>query len=206
MRVTLDSVLRVRGRESSVKRLVERSPVPMTIVDRTRRHVDANATARLALQIPLKQLREMQIDDITPRRSLPVLEEAWERLTATGHDFGDSYEVVSPAGSRLDATYFALANALPGLALIAFAPVAWPEDELLDGSDHPGTDHHASLTARELEVLQLAADGHTAKAIAAELVVSPATVRTHLTNIYAKLRVRDRAAAVARGLRLGVIT
>ena len=61
------------------------------------------------------------------------------------------------------------------------------------------------LTAREREVLQAAADGGTAATIAEILVVSPGTVRTHLRNIYAKLNARDRAAAVAEGLRRGLI-
>jgi PAS domain S-box-containing protein len=61
------------------------------------------------------------------------------------------------------------------------------------------------LTPRELEVLQLAARGHTAPQIAEELVVSRDTVKTHLRHVYAKLEVNDRAAAVAQALRLGLI-
>jgi DNA-binding NarL/FixJ family response regulator len=61
------------------------------------------------------------------------------------------------------------------------------------------------LTPRELEVLQVAAQGLSAKAIGAQLFVSPATVRTHLEHIYAKLGVSDRASAVAKGLREGLI-
>jgi PAS domain S-box-containing protein len=62
-----------------------------------------------------------------------------------------------------------------------------------------------ALTERELQVLQLAARGNTGPRIAAELFVSPATVKTHFENIYSKLGVSDRAAAVASGLRLGLI-
>jgi DNA-binding NarL/FixJ family response regulator len=61
------------------------------------------------------------------------------------------------------------------------------------------------LTARELEVLQLAARGNSGPEIAARLFVSPATVKTHFENIYAKLHVSDRAAAVAYALRMGLI-
>jgi DNA-binding NarL/FixJ family response regulator len=61
------------------------------------------------------------------------------------------------------------------------------------------------LTPRELEVLQLAAEGRNAPMIAEELVVSVATARTHFGNIYDKLDVGDRAAAVAKGMRLGLI-
>ena len=61
------------------------------------------------------------------------------------------------------------------------------------------------LTARELEVLQLAADGLPGRAIAERLVVAPATVKTHFEHIYRKLGVSDRAAAVATALRQGLI-
>ena len=52
------------------------------------------------------------------------------------------------------------------------------------------------LTRRELEVLDLVAEGLMNKEVAAELVVSPATVRKHLENVYAKLGVHTRTAAV----------
>ena len=61
------------------------------------------------------------------------------------------------------------------------------------------------LTARELEILALAADGRTGPQIGRELYVSPATVKTHLKNIYEKLGVTDRAAAVAEGIRRGLL-
>jgi PAS domain S-box-containing protein len=62
-----------------------------------------------------------------------------------------------------------------------------------------------SLTRREIEVLQLAADGHTGREVADRLVVSPSTVKTHFNHIYEKLGVASRPAAVATALRLGLI-
>ncbi len=61
------------------------------------------------------------------------------------------------------------------------------------------------LSARELEVLALTADGASAPEIAAELFLSPTTVKTHLQHAYAKLGVTDRAAAVAEGMRRGLL-
>ena len=55
----------------------------------------------------------------------------------------------------------------------------------------------AALSARELEVLALVADGLRNAEIAEALWVSPATVRKHLENIYEKLGVHTRTAAVA---------
>ena len=62
------------------------------------------------------------------------------------------------------------------------------------------------LTARELEILRMCADGLTSAAIAEELFVSVPTVKTHLQHVYAKLEVSDRAAAVAQALRRGLLT
>jgi PAS domain S-box-containing protein len=62
-----------------------------------------------------------------------------------------------------------------------------------------------SLTPRERQVLQLAAYGLSGREIAAQLVVSPSTIKTHFNHIYEKLGVADRAAAVATALRLGLI-
>ena len=61
------------------------------------------------------------------------------------------------------------------------------------------------LTPREIEVLQLAAEGLSAPRIAEFLTVSVSTAKTHLENIYVKLEVSDRSSAVATALRLGLI-
>jgi PAS domain S-box-containing protein len=62
------------------------------------------------------------------------------------------------------------------------------------------------LSARELEVLQLAAQGLSGPVIAERLIISPATVKTHFEHIYEKLGVTDRAAAVAEAMRQGLIS
>jgi DNA-binding NarL/FixJ family response regulator len=59
------------------------------------------------------------------------------------------------------------------------------------------------LTAREREILQLAAQGMSTKTIAQHLTLSPLTVKTHFENLYAKWGVPDRASAVAKALREG---
>jgi DNA-binding NarL/FixJ family response regulator len=62
------------------------------------------------------------------------------------------------------------------------------------------------LSQRELEVLELVAAGTTNREAAARLFISEATVKTHLLNIYAKLGVSDRAAAVAEAFNRGLLT
>jgi DNA-binding CsgD family transcriptional regulator len=62
------------------------------------------------------------------------------------------------------------------------------------------------LTPRGLELLQLAARGHTTAEIARRLYLSPATVKRHFERAYAALGVGDRTAAVAEAMRRGLIT
>jgi two-component system nitrate/nitrite response regulator NarL len=66
-------------------------------------------------------------------------------------------------------------------------------------------DTRPKLSPREREILTLAAEGRSGPEIARMLFLSPATVKTHLANIYDKLEVSDRAAAVAKALRTGVL-
>ena len=61
------------------------------------------------------------------------------------------------------------------------------------------------ISQRELEVLELIAAGHSNRDTAARLFISEATVKTHLTHIYAKLAVNDRAAAVAEAFNRGLL-
>ncbi len=70
-------------------------------------------------------------------------------------------------------------------------PAAWP------------VDLPCPLTARELRILELVADGQSNKAIAERLDLSPMTVKSHLARIAAKLRMGDRAGMVAICMRSG---
>jgi DNA-binding NarL/FixJ family response regulator len=63
-----------------------------------------------------------------------------------------------------------------------------------------------SLSARERQVLELLARGHTNKAIAEALVITPSTVKVHVEHILSKLGVGDRTEAAVRALELGYIT
>ncbi|HZC39568.1 MAG TPA: response regulator transcription factor [Streptosporangiaceae bacterium] len=80
--------------------------------------------------------------------------------------------------------------------------VALSAARLHSGEFWPGA--HLGLTQRESEVLSLQVAGLSNRAIAARLVVSEETVKTHSRGIYRKLGVADRAGAVAAALREGV--
>ena len=80
-----------------------------------------------------------------------------------------------------------------------FAAGIATEIQLRESSERP------ALTGREGEVLTLLAEGRTAQRIGDELHLSEATIKTHLHNLYEKLGVSDRAAAVATAMRWGLL-
>jgi DNA-binding NarL/FixJ family response regulator len=65
-------------------------------------------------------------------------------------------------------------------------------------------DAFPELTARECEVLDLIAAGRSNSAIARDLVISGKTVSNHISAIFAKLQVADRAGAIGRGRQAGL--
>lgn len=66
-------------------------------------------------------------------------------------------------------------------------------------------DRFEGLSQREIDVLQIAANGKSSKEIGLSLYISPHTVQAHMRNIYTKLEVGSRAEAVAYALRQGWI-
>jgi DNA-binding CsgD family transcriptional regulator len=61
------------------------------------------------------------------------------------------------------------------------------------------------LTARELDVLRLLADGLPDREIAVRLSISPRTVQTHVAGLFAKLDASSRAEAAALAVRRGLV-
>jgi two-component system, NarL family, nitrate/nitrite response regulator NarL len=94
-----------------------------------------------------------------------------------------------------------ISKAARGETVIApqFAAGIATEIQLRETTDRP------ALTEREGEVLRLLAEGRTAQRIGDELHLSEATIKTHLHNLYEKLDVSDRAAAVATAMRWGLL-
>lgn len=71
-------------------------------------------------------------------------------------------------------------------------------------SQNEGASPEDALTVREIEILQQVALGKTNQEIADELVLSERTVRTHITNILAKLQLTNRTQAALYALREGI--
>jgi DNA-binding NarL/FixJ family response regulator len=66
-------------------------------------------------------------------------------------------------------------------------------------------DEESVISKREVEVLQLIAEGCSTPEVAEQLYISVKTVKNHLASIYQKLDSRDRTQAVVRAVRMGII-
>lgn len=94
----------------------------------------------------------------------------------------------------------------PGATAEVTIPSAGPAGRLerRDGLERGGVDG-IPLTAKERQVLARLVMGDSNAEIAGALYVSPATVKTHLAHIYAKLGVRSRHGAMSRAVSLGLV-
>lgn len=103
-------------------------------------------------------------------------------------------------GARPDDVIRAVLSVAAG-ELVFGASVA---DRVLRHFSEPRPPALPELTHREREVLSLIAAGLPNRAIAGRLVISPKTVRNHISNIFTKLQVADRDGAIARAREAGL--
>jgi LuxR family maltose regulon positive regulatory protein len=89
--------------------------------------------------------------------------------------------------------------------LLAAFPVVEPEKTTPSSTEVPKSELIEPLSEREIEVLQLIAEGLTNREIAARLFLSVNTVKAHTRNVYGKLGVHSRTQAVARAQALGLL-
>ncbi len=90
--------------------------------------------------------------------------------------------------------------------LLSTFPNFEPKKSVSTHTQVPASELVEPLSERELEVLQLVAEGLTNPEIAARLYVSLNTIKVHTRNIYGKLGVNNRIQAVAKGRDLGILT
>jgi DNA-binding CsgD family transcriptional regulator len=86
--------------------------------------------------------------------------------------------------------------------LIAHPDAEQPETSESESRQQAG----AVLSAREIEILRLVAAGKSSREIADAAFISPRTVTTHISNIFSKLNVHDRGAAIAQAYRRGILS
>lgn len=157
--------------------------------------------------VVLLDLRMPVLDGVGTIRALVDRGSRARALVLTTYDTDRDVLTAIEAG----ATGYLLKDAPPAELLRAVHAAARGEAVLAPSVatrlvDQVRTPAQESLSARELEVLALVAQGTTNRDAAARLFISEATVKTHLLHLYAKLGVGDRAAAVAAGYDRGLLT
>jgi ATP/maltotriose-dependent transcriptional regulator MalT len=126
---------------------------------------------------PERAVHERQVTELKATMGDAAFAAAWN----TGHDLSLDHAVAEAAAVR--------------------SPVIESTDAVRSG----GSELPAGLSSREVEVLRSLVAGASNREIAAELFISPRTVQAHLANLFAKLGVHTRSAAVARAYELGLV-
>jgi DNA-binding NarL/FixJ family response regulator len=170
------------------RRLVKRLLQPLGYV------VHEAPTAGAALSMAARERPELVLLDV----HLPDIS-GYEVLRRLRDDFGNDIAVVFLSGDRTE-EFDRVAGMLLGADDYIVKP--FPRGEFIARVRRaidrlPSSYLFPTLTARELEVLKLLADGLGQKKIAQALFITPKTVATHIQRILTKLDVHSRAEAVA---------
>jgi PAS domain S-box-containing protein len=178
--------------------IFEQSRIPMVILDHDRRFVKVNDAVVDLWEYSRSELigscaDRMVIDGGDVRAS------RWEQLVRTHQLYGERV-IEHASGSQFRVTYAAHVISLEGewRVLVVTLSARLPDGAELIGNNQaePATTG-ARLTPREREVVRLVALGADTRGIAAELSLSPETVRSHVRNAMSKTGVHTRAHLVA---------
>ena len=160
----------------------------------------------LAPDVILMDLRMPEMDGVSAIRALTANGVTARLLVLTTYDTDGDVVSAIEAGAigymLKDAPpaelFRAVRAAAAGTSMLSPAVATRVIGQLRASDEEP-------LSQRELEVLELVAQGLSNRDAAARLFISQATVKTHLVHIYEKLAVNDRAAAVAEAFNRGLL-
>ncbi|WP_328523302.1 response regulator transcription factor [Kribbella sp. NBC_00359] len=175
---------------------------------------DGDEAVRLVAEhnpdVLLVDLRMPKCDGVEATRRVRADHPGTEVVVLTTYSDDDSVLSALRAGARgfltKDADAESIGRALQAAAAGQSIVDAEVQRRLIEGAatPKPADPADTGLTPREIEVLRLIADGLSNTEIARHLVVSEATVKTHINHLFAKANLRDRAQAVAYAYRLGL--
>ena len=162
--------------------------------------------SELTPDVILMDLRMPEMDGVSAIAALTAARVPAQVLVLTTYDTDSDVLAAIEAG----ATGYLLKDAPPNELFKAVRAAARGETMLSPtvASRVVGqmrTPNPEPISQRELEVLELVAQGASNRDAAARLFISEATVKTHLMHIYGKLGVNDRAAAVAEAFNRGLL-
>lgn len=183
--------------------LVDSLDVPATIHDLGGRFVHVNAAAEQASGFTNAQMRGRELATALPAESHEAVEAVFRRAVETGEptDFETTFVDASgeTRGARVQQLPLRDGDQIIGVLTLAFGVRAAP-------AGSTGLQPPPQLTARQREVLELIAAGHSTAEIAHELTLSTETVRNHLRNLFHALNAHSRIEAIATAQGLGLLS
>jgi DNA-binding NarL/FixJ family response regulator len=170
-------------------------------------HEALAVAARVLPDVVLMDLRMPGMDGVTTIRTLKERGSTARVLVLTTYDTDSDVLPAIKAGATgyllkdtpREELFRAVAAANRGESVLSPAVAGRLMGQLRAPAKEP-------LSQRELEVLTLISQGSSNRETARKLFISEATVKTHLLHVYAKLGVRDRAAAVAAAFERGILS
>jgi DNA-binding CsgD family transcriptional regulator len=191
----------------------ERSPVPMMLVDRNRTYVAVNDAAVDLYQRPREEIVGSRASVGMPDGDQAAADALWARFIRTGELYGEKVVRLS-SGRPLRVSFAAHATKVEEewrALFVILSAMFEPEGEQLvsalpaAGTGRPPSERAGSasersgkrLTTREREIVEYVAAGRSTPQIAADLNLSPATVRSHVRNAMVKVGAHTRAQLVA---------